>query len=532
MKDPSATWLALLVVSLAVLLSWPFFARPLRPWPDQGVVLAAAVRHAGGMGLTNSRPTPDLARPGSEQLFYFPPFYPLFVSVCLRAGLNVELVVKALNAAALLLGSWGWCRLATSSLRSPAARWLFALILVLAGGALVPKGGTMDYLLWAAVPWWAERLLAAARSDTRASLRASFAAGLIGALLVGVRWAAVFLVPAAGFFWLSGGAGPQGRVHRLKLAIASAAPLSLTYAAIVAGNRWVAGGQGSLMQYLTPHWDWSRLATLYPLETLFAVPLGIEPLLTRIWRGLDPGRTSWQLAALFRLALPGVALVILLRSVRRERGMRDRAPLMWLAAATWLSLLAFLTWMSLRYTWSFANWSYLKEPRYFRPVWPLASLAWLALLDGLPGTDRVRQVGLGLLAVAAVYILQAQARWANGAARPEESWELVQRVRAVEREPGLHVVFDNDISDYVVHAGPRLLARYYPDATAVASLATTAPIRLWLVRRPDEPSAYVLDPEFDFKRFEAMRMRFDPRLVWTSSTAKYELYAAELQPSP
>lgn len=530
MTPPRTGLLWLLVVGLAGVLSWPFFARPLRPWPDQGTVLQAAVRHARGEGLTTSLPSSDLSREDSKRLVYFPPFYPLLVSTGVRAGLDVELVVKIINALALLVGAWGWCRLATASLDSSSIRWLFGLLLVLAAGALVPKGGTMDYLLWAAMPWWAERLVAAHALASEAggrALRACLAAGAVAATLVGVRWATVFLIPAAALFWLIAPAVTRRR--RVVLAVAAGLPVVLAYLAITGANRLLAGGEGSLMQYLTLSWNWSRLRTVYPFESAFAIPLGLEPLLTRVWRQLDPARSSQVLAALFQILLPGVGVALLVRASLSSGRPLGRSPVARLALATWLALVAFLTWMSLRYTWSFADWTYLEEARYFRPVWPLCALGWLLLLDGLPAS-RLKRAGLWLSCLALIYLLQAQARWTLGALHPDESWELVQRVRAVGQQPGLHVVVDNDVSDYVVQAGPRLLARLYPDPAAVPALRASTPLHLWLVWRPDEPSAYVIEPDFDRKRFEALRDRFGAQRVWSSKTGRYQLYRAEVQP--
>ncbi len=530
------TWiLAGPTAAVALLLSWWFFSTPLRPWPDQGMALEAAVRHARGEGLVTSRPVLDLAREEKTQLTYFPPAYPLLVSGLLRAGLDVEVAVKGINLLALLLGVWGWCRLLLRYVADALIRGAYCGLLVLAGGALVPRGGTMDYLFWAALPLWCAALLAAdertAMGFRAALLRAGFAGGLAGAL-VGVRWAALFLAPAAACFWIGALLRRDRRGRYLALVLAAAAPPIVVYGLLTAVNRFLSAGRGSLLSFLEPRWDWHHLLTLYPFEAVFAIPLGLEPLLGRLWRAVDPERGALLWSLLFRLALPAAALLALGAAAARAQAFRRRAPLVRCVAATLGALLVLLAFMSVRYSWSFADWTYLGEPRYFRPVWPLAALLWLGLLDALPSGSRVRRAGLALVAVSAAYLLQAQARWAVTRLQPEESWELVKRVRALEAEPGVHVLFDNDVSDYAVAASARLRARLYPAPEEARRLEASSPVRLWLVWRPRERTAYVHDSDFDRKRFEAVRTRFGARQVWHSSSGAYELYSADVPVSP
>jgi hypothetical protein len=577
--------LALLAALVAGVLSIPFFAQPLRPWPDQGFMLQAAVRHARGEGLTLPVPdATDVTASQARRLTYFPPLYPLAVSAALRAGGAVQppgsgdrlgravaRSVKLTNAAALVFGVLGWCLLAAHVLGSRSLGTLFAGLLAVAGGATVPKGGTVDYLTWAAMPWWLGALLLAdAAADARRFGRAcawALAAGVLGALLVGVRWAAVFLIPSALLFWLAralqwsaapaaaGEARPAGVIARLLapagrralgarllLAAAAAGPVAGSYLLLTAINRSVTDG-GSLLAYIEPRWDFHRLATLYPFESIFSVPLALEPLLTRAWRALDPARASPALSLLFRLALPAAALMALRGAVRRAARRAPRVPpspehaatavlarrARTLGVATLGALLGFLAWMSLRYTWSFVDWTYLDEARYYRPVWPLAALVWLSLVDRLPTASRFRTAAVALLLLGVLYLLQGRGRLAlSRLGAHDESWELVARVRALEGRPGLHVVLDNDVSDYVIAAGPKLVARLYPDPEQGPRLVAGRPAELWLVRRLREPTPYVRDHEWDRKRFETVRARFGARRAWVSSGGGYELWHARV----
>lgn len=554
--------LALVGVVVAGVLSVPFFVQPLRPGPDQGPILQAAVRHARGDGLTVLVPDErDLTAWRSEPLTSAAPLYPLAVSAGLRhlasaaprdpgasLGRAVARLVKGQSAAALVLGVLGWCLLAAHTLGSRSLGTLFAGLLAVAGGATVPTGGSADDLLWAALPWWLGALLLAdAAADERRFGRAliwALAAGLLGGLLVGVRWAAVFLAPAPLLFWLARAlqrapgapvqegtlplrAGRRALGARLVLALAAAAPLAASFLLLTA-SPGLAGGNGSLPAAIEPGWNGRRLAALDPIEALFSVPLALEPLLTRVWRAFEPARASPGWGLLFRLLLPLAALLALWRTAqapgRPASGVVARR-VRTLGAATLVALLVFLAWTTLRRTWPFAGWTDLDGARCYRPVWPLAALVWLSLLDRLPAASRFRTAAAALLLAGLLYLLQAQGRLAlSNLGAHDESWELVARVRALERRAGLQVVLDDHVSDYVIAAGPRLVARRFPDPEQAARLVAGRPAELWLVRRRRAATPHA--SARDGQRFEAVRARFGARREWVSSGANFELWHA------
>ncbi len=528
------------------LLSLPFFLGPLRPWPDQGLTLQAARRHALGFGLTVPVWGAELSAPEAvERLTYFPPLYPLAVSVGLQAGLDLDLLVKLANALGLGLGVWAWCALAARHLRATATRLAFAGLLVVAAGASVPRGGTTDLLLWAALPTWAAGLLAAERRLRAAQalihvLWPAFGAGALAGLLVGVRWATVFVVPSTLLFgalhvWRL----RAGRARRtwLVLLLAGALPVVAAYVTLTTANALASAGHASVLSFVTPRVTWSNLGTLTPWEQLVSVPLALEPLATRVWRAFEPTRESRAWAVAFRFVLPVLVLGLLFRRGATRQPTSDAdadadaQALTRLAAATLVSLVVFLAYLSVRYTWEFAAWSYLDEARYYRPVWPLAALLWLLQAERSLAAPARRAVSL-LLAFAVTYSAQAQVRatW-RALHTPEESWELVQRVRALEAQAGLHVVFDNDISDYVAHGGPRLLARLYPEPELVPRLRSAHALDAWLVWRPRQPTAYRRERDYDRTRFEALRLRLGATRVWVSAGGAYELWHAAVPAS-
>lgn len=517
------TWprLGLLSGAAALALSVSFFLTPLVPWPDQGATLQAAISHAAGRGLTVTELNSDLARPARRWLTYFPPLYPLLVSGLLQLGASLALAVKACNAAAVLAGCLAWSRLAAGSLDGR-ARLVFTGLLVLTGGALVPRGGTTDMILWAGLPVWMLLLLRGCRERRLAPAAAWLAAAsIIAGVLIGVRWAAAFLVISGCLHVMVEGA-PTGAGRRLVLAVAHGGPATLAYASYGAFNRALGGEAANYLDYIQPRWDWSRLASVYPLEALTTIPLGLEPLLRRAWRTLDPDLSSEPLGLALRLALPALALWWLGRRAAR----RQVTPSGRLSACTCLTLVAFLAFMTVRFNWEGSTWSYLTEPRYFRPVGPAALLLWLFWLERLPPVRR--QMAHAVLGVAALYLFQAHVRWERERLRPQESWELTAQVLERTQAPGLHVVLDNDVSTYVQPGREALVLAGYPDEASVATLQASQPVELWVVWRPHEPTVYLLDQDRDRRRVEALRKRFGLVLTWRSPRGSYDLLHASL----
>lgn len=459
---------------LAVALSWDFFAFSLDPWPDQAWILLAAERHHRGLGLTTTMDSSstDLAVTDYHPLTYFPPGYPLLVSALRATGASIEAIVKSINVLALIAGVIGWMRLAGQHLESRAARLLFALLLVLACRGTIPRGGTTDYVFWALLPFWFLLI----------GKRRPIAAGIVVAVMIGFRWAAVVLVPA-GFVALWG------------------VP-AIVYAVIPTATYLALSFRGTLLGYVQSSWRFDLLATLYPFEAMFARPTALEPLLSRFARALPAG------AIVFRVVIPLILIALLAKHLKRDR----------FAAAAGLvfaALVGLLAYMTVRHTWANVNWSYLEEPRYYLPFYPALALFWLR---------APRRWWLALVAAAVLYLGQAEARWTVARLRAgEPDAALLAQLRTIaQTSPRRAVVFDNDISRYLLWDSGRFSPRMMP--ASAAALHATRPVDVWIVERLDQKTAYTQDPQFDRKRLDALFARFHPALVW--GDGRFRLYRA------
>lgn len=456
----------------------------------------------------------DISVTTYRRLTYFPPGYPLIVSALLSLGLSVSAAVKLINVLALVAGFAGWMLLAGTLLPSRAARLVFALLLVVACRGTIPKGGTTDYVLWALLAWWLVALLGGVERKRMSWL---VAAGAIVAFLIGFRWAAVALIGAGGLFILIDDLGPLPK--RIVAAVAYGALPSLTFVAISAINRALSGGASSVLSYVQPSWHFSQLAAYYPFEGAFARPLAIEPLLTRLWRALDPsmGRSPWEV--LFRLVVPLVLIALLMATSRGAERRFRRA-----AAITYLSVVGMLAVMTLRYNWTGTAWTYLEEPRYFLPFFPAVALFWLVTSEAIRNRSA-RVAWLLLLGVCIVYATQAEARWTAARLREgENDAPLLARMATIAHGERRSVVYDIDISRYVLRDSEQFSPRLYPDEATTARLYTTRPVDVWIVERTGQKTAYASDPDFDRKRLNALLAHFHPAPAWTSPDGRFRLY--------
>jgi hypothetical protein len=500
---------------LAVALSWDFFALSLDPWPDQAWILLAAERHHRGLGLTTvlDGAGDDLAVTDYRRLVYFPPGYPLLVSAMRATGLPIAAIVKIINAAALVAGFGGWMLLAGRFLASRWARLLFALLLVLACRGTIPKGGTTDYVFWALLPYW---ILAVLAGVSRRRYGWLLAAGALAAVMIGFRWAAVVLVVAGCAVilleWGVRGAAVYGAIP------------TATFVAISLANRALSGRASSILSYVKPSWHFDLLANYYPLEGAFARPVALEPLLSRAWRALDPPMSSAGLALLFRLIVPVALMAIVMFFASAKR-----TALSQLVALTYAALVAMLAYMTVRYTWSGVRWSYLDEPRYYLPFFPAIALFWLVVGESVRSA-AARRAFLALLVVAVLYLGQAEARWtATRLHEGEPDTPLLAQLRAIAGGPAKRsVVFDIDISRYLLWDSDHFSPRLYPDAASTARLRASKPVDVWIVERVGRSTPYMSDPQFDRRRLDALRERFHPRLAWTSGDGRFRLYRAVL----
>jgi len=524
---------AVATMTACLILSLHFFVSPLRPLPDQGWMLQAAIRQSRGEGLTTQMngESLDLANPDFSRLVYFPPGYPTLISAMLRAGFDVEMSVKVVSAVALLTGVVGWLVLALPLLRKRALRLLYCTLLVLTCGGIIVKGGTTDLIFWAGVPWWVLCLARARLEQGGSRNRLMSVAGIIAAILITVRWSALFFAPTA----IAAIAIPLRRRIRDLIGTAVAAtlvalPTIAVYFGLGAINRHHMPN-ANFLSFVKPGWHPQYLLTLYPFESLLTIPLGLASLLDRVWRSIDPTMNSLWGAGIFRVALPIMLVSSVVASARRARSIEPlphiTGSILLVVAVVSLALIAFLAWMALRYNWDFVDWSFLSEPRYYRPFLPAFLLGWLVLFDRFTPAPLLWRTGVALLAFSGIYLSQAAARAEWSALRThDESLEIVAKVRGLTANPGLNLVFDIDISDYIIHPEPNLLASNYVSETDVPRVYVSQPATLWLVRRVSETTAYLLDRNRDQRAFEAFRDRFGLTLNWRSTRGNYEIWAA------
>jgi hypothetical protein len=349
------------------------------------------------------------------------------------------------------------------------------------------------------------------------------AAALV-ALLIGLRWAAAFLVPAGAVALLWPGARPESWPHRLARAAAYGLPGALVYAALNGRGGYTAG------MAFTPKWEFQNLLTLYPFESLFSAPLGLRPVLARAGRALD----AEAIGLVLRLGVPVLLLALLLLGARSvsegKESFADAAgsdrtrELGLLLGLSFAALLALLSYLAVRYRPdTLAGWSYLAQPRYLQPLHPAAALFWLMVI-GAAGR-RFARAAFVVVGVCLACLVLGEARGQYSRARtPDESWELVEKVRSLEARGGLQVLVSESVSDYVTTAGPGLVLIETADYASVPANATR-PAELWVVGGPAAERAGVagLDTLVD---------RFGLRPAWASSRGDYRLYHARVGPPP
>lgn len=521
----------LIALTLAVVLSISFFLNPVVFWPDQGAVLEAASRLANGHGLSNLSLRSDISQPVAEPMIAFPPGLALIAASMIWVGISPDMIVKLLNLAALLAGVFGWVRLCERFISDRAFRILFAVLLSTSCGAAVPTGGTADYLLWAAVPYWI-LLMAAYSAQTSATHEAKYlivASSLVSAL-IGIRWAAAAFVPCGCLIVIVLVLRGAKRWQRVvgHLALYATLP-TFTFFLISVVNKTRGGKGGTVLAFVEDRWQFDKLLTSYPLRAFTLIPLGLEPIIDRVHRLLGDYGVTMQSVTVWRVV---VSIVVLLACVIAAKLFRHRPASFvvntkLIAFCTLGVTLVFLATMSVRYTWSDVNWSYLDEPRYFRPFFPLIALLLFSLLIDVPPCKRwVRRAAVLALTISALYSFQAQMRTSlHALVHTADLVILRAQLLGIPLSDRRIVVFDNDISDHRLLGRSDMTAFTYPEPNAVSALTVSSPTDVWVVRRLKEKTQYVTEADFDLKRTTALIERFGAKKEWASSNGAFELYA-------
>jgi len=517
-------------------LSWHFFVQPLNPLPDQSVSVQAALRYAQGLGFTNVVVDQDLAQPASAWLVLFPLGYPLLIGTMAKGGLAIDVAIKLVNALALVLGVLGWVRLGVGYLHRRSWQIVFCALLVLIGGSLVPLGGTADYIFWAGMPYWLHLIIRShSEGGAQAKWSAVIGAAVIAAALISVRWAAAILVPAGCLILLCDALRNRSLTARtlVRLVVYGAVPTTL-YIALVVINKSHSDAASTVLSFVKPEWQFDKLWYSYPLETLTTLPLGFDVLLRRLWRLAGPAEGSGLFRFAFTFLIPVAMLLAVVVARRRLRPILPWGALDNAVVIACLANIAFLAFMSVRYTWNNTNWSYLDEPRYFRPFLPAIALWWLCIIErGLLTKRILNAAALAVMAGVVFYLLQASVRWERAYLQaPDPHGELTARILALPETGRIKVVFDADISRYVVHERPRFLTFGYPDQAVTERLASSAPMDVWIVKRIREKDVYSLDPELHLKRVSALIHRFNAQKVWVSQDQSFEIYQARIDKKP
>ena len=167
----------------------------------------AAHNLLAGRGLTTFSPTTgDLADPLTlETLTHFPSGFSLCAAALMALGFGPGTALKIMGAAAMMLGWWGWARLAFAYMeegwrRNGLWRGVAIAIAILTPLLFTPSWSGTDIILWAALPWVLMLVVRSQARQTGRWLRLDAIAGALTGACVLVRYASLFL---AGFVFLA-----------------------------------------------------------------------------------------------------------------------------------------------------------------------------------------------------------------------------------------------------------------------------------------------------------------------------------------
>ena len=532
-------------MGLALVLSWDFFGSPLHLGVDEHYMVQTAIRHAGGQGLTVHGDGPGLGghpiltEERYERLTWFPPAYPLLVSGVIQLGADYDLAVRLINAGMLVIGVAGWVLLAHAALARTLYFWFFIGLLAVAGGLDVNSVGgshhnTGDDLLWALTPWWLAALLFA-RQGTGAWDYWSWilAAGALAAFAIGLRWAAVYMVPAGMLALWVRGSGLMPMRTRSGGALAYAVVPVAAYVGLQIMNLLLAGASTNPASEPSG-WDLTRLWTLQPFDVIAVNALSLSTLLYKaeLLLGWAHGPIGAGLRVALGLAALLLAVAVIIRPPRASGARTSGADLRLLTASAFAVLVAFLFYMTVRHNLVRVDWSYLGEARYYTPLLPALSLFWLSLLDDLRLRGRSSVLAAVVLVVfigTGIFSRVKTEVGAWGAATAGRSG-LETRLRELTDRSDFSVVVARyglrPLDDERAH----VVYRRYPDPDSVGQLEVGREADLWVVEAAQNQNGWWLDPEFWANRFAAMRSRFAMQKVWGSEDGGAAIYHARIRP--
>ena len=174
---------------------------------DLTAQLQAAQNLLAGRGLTTYWPTTgDIADPLTLQtLTHFPSGFSLCAAALMALGAGPGLALKIVGAAAMMLGWWGWARLAFAYMeegwrQNGLWKWIAIAIAVLTPLLFTLSWSGTDIILWAAIPWVLVLVVRSQALQSQGALRLDAIAGALTGFCVLVRYASLFL---AGFVLLA-----------------------------------------------------------------------------------------------------------------------------------------------------------------------------------------------------------------------------------------------------------------------------------------------------------------------------------------
>lgn len=392
-----------LVLAAALLVVALRLGAPFEVGKDQALQLEAALRLAGGLGLTSTYDTFPLPfditqAPQPKALTWWPPLFSLLVAGLLQMGLPLVVALKLIYAVVTLLGWSGWSIIAATLLAPPLRLWdaqlpLGRLIATLSPVFYTLSWGGTDIFLWAGIPFIVLWLWRASAK------RSIILAGLLLGLLYGVRYASSFVF-LAGLLILLQKSFPDWRAFGKRAALFLGAAL-LAMAPVIIYVRLFTARGSTLPEFVDFNYGPAQLALvaeriLNHLPVVSNSLLGV-PLLEDALAKLNLRAANYLVGLICLAALLALPWLLARRAVSPAARPQDhlRLSLAWLPPAL-LLLLVTMVFITDQYM--------IEVRRYHEPIRLYPILIYYSLLAAHAVAGLVKTAVAAALALFLFYV--------------------------------------------------------------------------------------------------------------------------------